>query len=41
MTPEQIGLRSLAHPGMTLDDAYAVQAAVIAGKRAAGRRGAE
>lgn len=35
----QIGLLSLAHPGMTLDDAYAVQAALIARKIAAGRRG--
>ena len=31
----QIGLLSLAHPGMTLDDAYAVQAALVALK---GRR---
>lgn len=35
----QIGLLSRAHPGMTLDDAYAVQAALIARKIAAGRRG--
>ena len=34
----QIGLLSRAHPGMTLDDAYAVQAALVARKRAAGRR---
>ncbi len=34
----QIGLLSLAHPGMTLDEAYAVQAALVARKRAAGRR---
>lgn len=34
----QIGLLSLAHPGMTLDDAYAVQAALVARKLAAGRR---
>lgn len=34
----QIGLLSLAHPGMTLDDAYAVQAALVAHKQAAGRR---
>jgi 2-oxo-hept-3-ene-1,7-dioate hydratase len=33
----QIGLLSLAHPGMTLDAAYAVQAAVVALKRARGR----
>ncbi len=32
----QCGLLSLAHPGMTLDDAYAVQAQVVAGKLAAG-----
>lgn len=32
----QIGLLSLAHPGMTLDHAYAVQAAVVAAKRAGG-----
>jgi 2-oxo-hept-3-ene-1,7-dioate hydratase len=34
----QCGLLSLAHPGMTLDDAYAVQAALVARKRAAGAR---
>jgi 2-oxo-hept-3-ene-1,7-dioate hydratase len=34
----QIGLLSARHPGMTMDDAYAVQAALIAGKLAAGRR---
>jgi 2-oxo-hept-3-ene-1,7-dioate hydratase len=39
VTGRQIGLLSLAHPGMTLDDAYAVQAALVALKRAAGRRG--
>jgi 2-oxo-hept-3-ene-1,7-dioate hydratase len=33
----QTGLLSLAHPGMTMDDAYAVQAAFVARKRAAGR----
>ena len=38
-TRQQIGLLSLAYPGMTLDDAYAVQAELIALKRAAGRRG--
>ncbi|WP_035715532.1 2-oxo-hept-4-ene-1,7-dioate hydratase [Azorhizobium doebereinerae] len=32
----QIGLLSLKHPGMTLDDAYAVQAALVARKRASG-----
>lgn len=37
-TGRQIGLLSLAHPGMTLDDAYAVQAALVARKKAAGRR---
>jgi len=35
----QIGLLSLRHPEMTLDDAYAVQAALVALKRAAGARG--
>lgn len=34
----QIGLLSLAYPGMTLDEAYAVQAALVARKQAAGRR---
>lgn len=34
----QIGLLSLRHPEMTLDDAYAVQAALVARKRAAGAR---
>jgi 2-oxo-hept-3-ene-1,7-dioate hydratase len=37
-TGVQCGLLSLAHPGMTLDDAYAVQAAVVAAKEAAGPR---
>jgi 2-oxo-hept-3-ene-1,7-dioate hydratase len=37
-TRSQIGLLSLAHPGMTLDDAYAVQAKLVALKLAAGRR---
>lgn len=37
-TGRQTGLLSLAHPGMTLDDAYAVQAALIARKLATGRR---
>lgn len=36
-TRRQIGLLSLAHPGMTLDDAYAVQADLITLKLAAGR----
>lgn len=35
---KQIGLLSLAHPGMTMDDAYAVQAAWVEKKRGAGRR---
>lgn len=34
----QIGLLSLRHPEMTLDDAYAVQSAQMARKLAAGRR---
>jgi len=38
-TGTQIGLLSQAHPGATLDDAYAVQAALIALKRASGARG--
>lgn len=38
-TRQQIGLLSLAYPGMTLDDAYAVQAELVAMKRAQGRRG--
>lgn len=37
-TGQQIGLLSLRYPGMTLDDAYAVQAALIAAKYAEGRR---
>lgn len=37
-TGRQIGLLSAAHPDMTLDDAYAVQAAWVARKLAAGRR---
>ncbi len=36
-TRTQIGLLSLQHPGMTLDDAYAVQAAWVRKKIAAGR----
>lgn len=35
-TGNQCGLLSLAYPGMTLDDAYAVQSALIEKKRAAG-----
>lgn len=38
-TRSQIGLLSLAHPGMTLDDAYAVQSELVALKRATGRKG--
>ena len=34
---QQIGLLSLKHPDMTMDDAYGVQAAWVARKRAAGR----
>jgi 2-oxo-hept-3-ene-1,7-dioate hydratase len=34
----QIGLLSLRHPDMTLDDAYAIQAAQMVQKRAQGRR---
>lgn len=37
-TRTQIGLLSLAHPGMTMDDAYAVQAAWVEKKMSAGRR---
>lgn len=37
-TRRQIGLLSLAYPGMTLDDAYAVQAELVALKRAQGRK---
>jgi len=38
-TGRQIGLLSRAYPGMTLEDAYGVQAALVAKKRAAGARG--
>lgn len=38
-TRQQIGLLSRAYPGMTLDDAYAVQGALVAMKRDQGRRG--
>lgn len=34
----QIGLLSLRYPDMTMDDAYAVQSALMAAKRAEGRR---
>ena len=37
-TGRQIGLLSLAWPGITLDDAYAVQGALVARKLAGGRR---
>jgi 2-oxo-hept-3-ene-1,7-dioate hydratase len=37
-TRTQIGLLSLSHPGMTLDDAYAVQSELVAMKLARGRR---
>jgi 2-oxo-hept-3-ene-1,7-dioate hydratase len=37
-TRRPCGLLSLQHPGITLDDAYAVQAALVARKRAAGAR---
>lgn len=36
---QQCGLLSLAYPDMTLDEAYAVQTALIAHKKAAGARG--
>ena len=34
----QIGLLSIRHPGITLDDAYAIQSAQMAQKLAAGRK---
>tara|TARA_R110002049_G_scaffold10127_3_gene50372 strand:+ start:74849 stop:75655 length:807 start_codon:yes stop_codon:yes gene_type:complete len=37
-TGQQCGLISLAHPQMTLDDAYAIQAALVAQKTAQGLR---
>ncbi len=37
-TGQQIGLLSLRHPEMGMDDAYAVQNAIFHAKRAAGRR---
>ena len=36
-TREQIGLLSVRHPGITLDDAYAIQAAQMPKKLAQGR----
>lgn len=36
-TRKQIGLISLAHPAATMDDAYAIQAAFVGAKLAAGR----
>ena len=37
-TGKQIGLLSLRYPDLTMDDAYAIQSAIIAAKLAAGRR---
>lgn len=37
-TGEQIGLLSLRHPGMTMDDAYAIQTALMTAKLAEGRK---
>ena len=37
-TGVQTGLLSVAHPGITMDDAYAVQSALVSRKLAAGRR---
>ncbi|MEM7058556.1 MAG: 2-oxo-hept-4-ene-1,7-dioate hydratase [Pseudomonadota bacterium] len=37
-TGQQIGLLSLRHPGLTMDDAYAIQSALIEAKLAAGRK---
>lgn len=37
-TGQQIGLLSLRHPAITMDDAYAIQSALMAQKRAAGRQ---
>ena len=37
-TGRQIGLLTIRHPAMTMDDAYAVQSALVARKIAAGRR---
>ncbi|APE42556.1 2-oxo-hepta-3-ene-1,7-dioic acid hydratase [Sulfitobacter alexandrii] len=36
-TGKQIGLISKAYPGITMDDAYAIQSAILASKLAAGR----
>jgi 2-oxo-hept-3-ene-1,7-dioate hydratase len=38
VTGRQIGLLSLRHPGMDMDDAYAIQSALIDKKLAAGRK---
>ena len=38
VTGRQIGLLSLRHPGMDMDDAYAIQSALAAKKLAAGRK---
>ena len=38
VTGTQIGLLSIAHPGMTMDTAYAVQKALVARRIAAGRQ---
>lgn len=38
LTGRQCGLLSLQYPGMTIDDAYGVQAALVARKLAGGRR---
>ncbi len=37
MTGQQIGLLSTRHPGMTMDDAYAVQRALVAKRKSTGR----
>ncbi len=37
-TGRQTGLISVAHPGVTMDDAYAIQNALVRQKLAAGRR---
>lgn len=38
ITGQQIGLLSQSYPGMTMDDAYAVQRAFVAQRKATGRR---
>ena len=38
VTGRQIGLLSLRHPGMDMDDAYAIQSALVAKKLAAGQK---